>query len=42
VVVVRKRTTQRSGWAWELGEERKQKGVGRAPADLHAPLNKTG
>jgi len=30
-----------------LGEERKkerkkQKGVGRAPADLHAPLNKTG
>jgi len=30
-----------------LGEERKkerkkQKGVGRAPADLHPPLNKTG
>jgi hypothetical protein len=25
-----------------LGEERKQKGVGRTPADLHPPLNKTG
>jgi len=23
-------------------ERKKQKGVGRAPADLHAPLNKTG
>ena len=28
--------------SWGKKERKKQKGVGRAPADLHAPLNKTG
>ncbi len=50
MVVVRRQASEAKGpfpggkrvGSWGKKERKKQKGVGRTPADLHPPLNKTG